>query len=798
VTARGRPPQLASALALPALAALACSTAAPPEQKNRCDMDNRCPDGQECIEGYCYESLLPPRAAIALDVRNDGFSDTPARVEILGEDAAVARILDRKPNRHRVSLANTGDVPGIRDRLEIYLQEITTSADAGTKSMLSAAIELQQASRIARAALRSSGLSFPVIDPQTNMPSTEPQVELPWPRYDPLNFNGSLPLYLQISPKDDVGENETFGRGIVYRQLVRANTEGAARHTFTVPTIRECHRELNSTLLFPDGSVTFPPDPDIDPASFSVLVSMRHAGRADDNDPLTPICDPTPVTGTPATCSPATVFPQTNDECVNNNQCPDPYRCYDAPSGQGKRCGCRFDRDCPHGQVCNVERQQCALDLTDRPAIKPVSVPIGNNVGYTAYTYTYCDEDPKSDKTMEFIVTAAPDDRFGLPRLAFKDIISFMPEQGGQQGTKMKPLCLPTWDFAQTLALTIAGDPVEVYRDPQDRAWVCCDTSCISPEDEDPVVTPGACPIKPTIGASSLFPLAETTKESWVKNSCMPLYGDVDGNVRVTYKSGQCMVDGTLCTIDLSPGPPGGGGMTYSLKIEPPVGSIFQSAIVDLTVTKDLTEKAIALPYRVLLRGKVTSDCESDTGGGTDCPIPAEVLAERVTKKEFVDDPATLTGPFFYTTRTLPGTDGEYVLALNPGVYLLTALPELSGGGSKIGPAAITVVDLRETSPALHEEGGLLVADAPDLALVPGSVYTIELDDFDPSSRVIPLDLTSWSGLAFETKQLDLNDPDTCAASSEGCQIRRLRPGNSPALLTQNQFINYVARAAGD
>ena len=160
------------ALAL-AAAAAACSTAAPPEQKNRCDVDTPCPEGQECIEGYCYESLLPPRAAIALDVRNDGFSDTPARVEILGEDTAVARILDRKPTRHRVSLTNTENNPGIRDRLEIFLQETTIdpAPDQPSKSSLAAGIELQQASRIGRAVLRVGGLSFPVLDPQTGATS---------------------------------------------------------------------------------------------------------------------------------------------------------------------------------------------------------------------------------------------------------------------------------------------------------------------------------------------------------------------------------------------------------------------------------------------------------------------------------------------------------------------------------------------------------------------------------------------------------------------------------------------------
>lgn len=787
---RRRAPGPARALALPALgAALACSTAAPPDASRKCAEDTPCERDQECIDGACYQSLLPPRAAIALDVRNDGFSATPARVEILGDDAAVARLLDRKPNRHRVGLTDSGDFPGIRDRLEITLEELRTDPPPGElpTAMLAADIELQQASRIGRAPLRSSGLAFPVLDPQTSQPAPEPQVVVPWPRYDPQDPGGDLPLYVQISPKAD--PDPTVGRGIIYRQLVRANVGGASRHNFAVPSVRECHRRLEGTLLFPDGPPATPPD--VDPATLAISVSMKHAGRADDGDTSTPICDPAPVTGTPATCSPATVLPQTNNQCESNLQCADPYRCYDTPNGQGKRCGCRLDRDCPQGQVCNVERQQCALDLTDRPAIQSLTVPLGNNVSFEAWTYTYCDEDPTADRRMEFVVTADPSEALGLPRLSYTGVVDFVYDNGNLPLTKLKRLCLPTWDLAQKIELALTGPPALLYRDAQDRPWVCCDTGCIQPDDEVPVA-PDICKVKGSIGATGAIPVTMLTNQTWAESlNCMSPAGVDQDVVRVTYKGGECPPEGTTCAIDLSPGPPDGGGLTYSLRIEPPVGSIFRSTIVELPVTKETTQKAIGLPYRVLLRGRVTADCAGDTDGAA-CSTAAEVLAERLTRNE---DPTTLIGPYLYTTRTFEG--GEYVLPVNPGVYLLTALPQISAG-SKIGPAAITVVDLRETSMAVRDEDGLLVADAPDLELVPGSVYTIELDDFDASSRVFPLDLTSWLGLAFEKKELNLNASDTCAAANEGCQIRRLRPGNSPALLTQNQFINYVARAAAD
>lgn len=798
------------ALVLAALAA-ACSTAAVEPPRRGCDDDSDCRTGEQCSDRFCYASELPPREALALDVRSE-FSSPQFRIELLGEDVAVARVLDRTPNRFYVSLPNKSDeLPGVRDRLVLSLSERRTLlSPKELMNMEKAVVEipgeirLLQQSRLGRGPLVAAGLRYPVVDPVTGESAFEPEVVQTWPRYDPSDARGELPLLAEVTARDDVADEndpmptKLYGRGIVYRQLVRKNVEGASTQVFVIPDLRECHRKVASELRFPDGA----PAP-LDPPA-KVSVSMRHAGRpapaADDPDPP-PHCDPTPQGGTPATCSSATLLSPADSmchdgaqciECDSDIQCPAPYGCYKPPNSATKRCGCQADAECPGGQVCNLERQQCALPLTDLPAIRPLDVGLLDFASVQSWVYTYCEDAPtQPQRTMEFIVTVTPEASLGLPRLNYRVVSDFFYDDGELPTTTMPAICLPSWQPAQPIALTIGGPPAEIYQDSRDRTWVCCETACIDPNDDSPTVVDGLCSIKANISTTGNFKVPDPN--TWIDAGCMPLHGaDADGVVRSTYNKGDCP-DDAGCSVNLSPGAAGGGGQTYELQIEPPVGSIFRSAKVPLTVQPTTTGLPIALGYRVLLRGKVTGPActASDTDGDGCGSDNAEVLAERVTRDE---DKSTLLGPYFYTARTL-SDDGEYVLPVNPGVYLLTALPEIGVSGSATGPAPIVLVDLRETSPLVRVENGILVADAPDLTLQPGVSYTIELDEFPSSTRVIPLDVTTWAGLTLDGAPLDLGAPATCAPS-EACLIRRLRPGNSPLLLTQDQFVTYVARAA--
>jgi len=755
----------------------ACSTARPKEQDRTCIDESDCLSGQICSNNICYDNDLPPFEAIGLDVRTEGLTATPFRVEILGKDKALAEIYDRLPNRYYVERAE------VRDRLRINLQEIQFSdleAGKSTTAEVAATIELQQGSRLDRAPFTVSGLNFPPAVDGTP-PADESWLVKSWPRYAPGDVDGDLPVYIKLTYQDDPPEAEPrWERGIVARQLMRKRLETASDHEFKIASVRECHRKVLGNIRFPEGPLTAEPELD-SPAT--VTVNMRHAGRADDGDPETPICDPAPAGETPATCSVETVVNPPYSAC-SSIFCPDPYGCYPAVDGSGDRCGCRYDFECPKGQVCNVERQECALDLTDRPAIKPVTALPVDDAPVASSVYIYCDDDPTADRTMEFIVSATPDPRLGLPRLNYRVVLTFLV--GDLMGsTPLGRVCLPTWERARTVSLPLVGESVKLRNAAGDKEWTCCDTACFD-ESTPPAST--ECEVKAEIGAVGNFAIADPA--TWEAAACMPLSGaDENGVVRVTYPNGTCPTDSDVCSIALSPGVAGGNGQMYNLRIEPPVGSLFRSTTLDLTVTADSTnETPIELERRVLLRGRVSrGDCPEGA-----CPT-AEVLAERVIRGE---DPNTLLGPYFYSAKTIPDTNGDYVIPVNPGLYLVSALPTVTTKNSDIGPAPIVVVDLREGSPGLVEENGVWVADIEDLVLSPGSVYTVELNDFDSSSRVVPLDVTTWAGLADPAGEpLDLNAPGTCQVS-EGCQIRRIRSGSSPVRLPQDQIIRFVARAA--
>lgn len=755
----------------------ACSTAAPKDEGRTCSEDVDCLATQICSNGLCYENYLPPNEPIALDVRNDNLSPSPFRVEIRGNDIALAKVADPPPIRYFLDRAD------VRDRLLINLVEWQYSdLEAGkrTDGVGVATLELQQASRLGRAPFVVTGLDFPPASWDMN-PEVVPPLIKSWPHYAPGAAGGDQPLYVKLAYKDDPeGVEPRWNRGIVARQLARKGLDASSDHAFEITTVRECHRKILGNIRFPEGPLS---PGGLDPAPM-VTVDMRHAGRVDDGDPSTPVCDPMPIGQTPATCAVETIVGQVYPTCSSSIYCPEPYGCYPAVDGGEDRCGCRLDSECPKGQVCNIEHQQCALDLTDRPAIQPVTAEPKDDAPVASAVYIYCDDEPTADRTMEFIVSTTPDARLGLPRLNYRVVLTFLV--GDLLGvTPLGRVCLPTWEAAHTISLPLTGDPGPLFR-VDDDVWTCCDTTCL--DSDTPPSKPPSCALKPDIGVVGDFAIANPA--TWEAAACMPLSGaDEEGRVRVTYPPAACPADSPACNVALSPGPPGGGGQDYVLRVEPPVGSMFRSTELDLTVTSDLEVADLRpLEWRFLLRGQVSQE---GCGDGV-CVPAAEIVAERIIRGE---DPDTLLGPFFYTGNPI-NTFGDYVIPVNPGVYLVTALPTASANSSDTGPAPIVVVDLREGSPALLAENGMWVADIDELKLTRGEVYNIELDDFDSSSRVVPLDLTTWEDLVDpDGEPLDLSAPGTCKAG-EGCQIRRLRAGGSPVRLPQDQILRFVARAA--
>jgi hypothetical protein len=358
------------------------------------------------------------------------------------------------------------------------------------------------------------------------------------------------------------------------------------------------------------------------------------------------------------------------------------------------------------------------------------------------------------------------------------------------------------------LAFALASPPQPLYTAPDGKQWTCCSPACLDSEDlgkedKDPPAPPETCPLGASVTASTLF---TPDPEPWKQFSCMDLdRPDLtvpEGSQRVVYgpfDTTSCVTDDP-CQIALSAGT---SGLEYALRIEPPVGSLVRSVTLPPQVIDTNTPGVVAPPlaYRVLLRGRVELAPLLDADGNEDltirCPVNAEVMAERLRVPG--EDTSTIVGPYFYSARTIPGSlvcepgssHASFVLPVNPGVYLVTALPQT---GSQGGPAKITVLDLREGSELVDSSGPMPIADLPDpIVMEPGTLVTIELDNFDRSSAATPLDLAGWMPIDGYP-ELDLNRPDTChGAIDRGCEIRRLRPkgGLSP---TQEQYVKYLTR----
>jgi hypothetical protein len=797
VTARAR--RLA-ALAL-GLVGAACSTLAEVTPPDGCTVDDDSDPGYVCGAGLCYESVLPARDLIGLDVFGTGLGST-FRVEILGDDAAVLRI-NRSPIRYSISLDNRTEAPGIRDQLRLTLVEARASADTNVEFNIPASMSLSQQSRLGREAVRSSVRRY--LTDETGQPLARDDVSVKWARYDRDPLGQDIPLLLQVTPDDGPDPITTVDvrRGPVYRQLVRAQLEeGAGEHAFEIRTRQECHRRINGTVLVGEAMVPGAP----------IDVEFRHAGR----DPeLGPICEEMPASGTEAVCSPQTITPGDLPECITVNDCPAPYGCHPVGDESAKRCGCTSDDQCPLGQVCELESKRCALDLSNLVATRGGTSTTPESPGtYEAWIYTYCDGALEDDREMDFIVTAtprSPDPDMGvppqLPTLRYRSAIDFPWGNGMRPPADAKALCMPDWAAPQLLTMaTLSSAPRELYRvDEAAKPWVCCSPAClVDAEKGEPPPAPTSCPLGAVVTAYTVF---TPDPAAWTLANCMALEQTPPlpaGSQRVTYgpfDRNSCGQLEASCEIPVSRGE---GSREYEIRLEPPVGSLVRSTILPPQTVTDGTEEIVAPPleYRVLLRGRVelpapsAGETDTDTDGEPlcdgICQIDAEVMAERLRLPG--EDAASVPGPYFYTGQTISGSLGKFVLAVNPGVYLLTALPKAGALG---GPAKIRVVDLRLESNLVDTSGPMPIADLSNQPIVldPGSLVTIELDGFDRNSTAIPLDMAGWKGQIDGYPDLDLNAPTTChGAADRGCQIRRLRPGQSGLSPTQEQFVKYLTR----
>ncbi|MBL9102778.1 MAG: hypothetical protein JNL82_17660 [Myxococcales bacterium] len=786
---------------------LACSTLRP-FSPITCEKDEDCPnEGEVCEDNECFPNTLPPPAQVGLDVA--GADVDGLRVEIVGTDASAERIIEQKPVRYRARLNNAnldGDsdgsndtpIPGVRDRLIVTAQESFLQGDELLTIDLAADLEFNQTSRLRREPVKAVR-NFLLDEDMTPIPN--PGVTLPWARYSvDSDLNGDFPLVLTVRAATTTTPNGQVVRAPVHRQLARKQLGVADTFTFDVPTRRECHRFVigNAVVIGSGGA----------PGGV-VAVDLRHSHSAP--EPGKSVCDAT--TKQQAVCAPDTVFPNELPSCTTSNDCPAPYGCYAV--GDAKKCGCDSDAECRTGQICELESHRCALDLQGLPATSSNVVTAPDSADFGAWVYTYCEDDLEADREMSFVARATPaipDDgdvdtpipASPYPTLSFDVTVDF-PASNADTVQLPGSLCFPPWQPPINVRAALTSAPKEVFVDAMDRPWVCCSTACLDQELSAPPPAPVSCPVTGELSARTRYTQAEADK---LAHNCLPLTAldktSPPGSQWVDVDStplGNCTdadSNPVVCEISLSPG---AGSLDYDLRLIPPVGSLVRSMTYTATVDAGTAElpPPPELAYRVLLRGQVAlqADPGSTDQCGTDgqvdpskCVVKAEVLAERIRLPS--EDPATVLPPYFYTTNTLAGA--EFVLPVNPGVYLLTAIPEIASPG---GPARISIVDLRLTSDLVEPRDDVPTVTLKDpLLLAPqGQFVIVELDGFDFATIATPFDLSSWLGLEFEGRALDLNDPGTCHGDpGRACSIRRLRPGNSGLALTQEQFVKFITR----
>jgi hypothetical protein len=463
----------------------------------------------------------------------------------------------------------------------------------------------------------------------------------------------------------------------------------------------------------------------------------------------------------------------------------------------GTAPNCGAPEDCPPGWACNIPLGRCGLDLTGTLAGSTASTEdlLG---GYPpAWIYTYCEEEvaPIDPIVRKFEVSVTPPDDSGLPTVFYTldqgfidpatEILRRVEVDDGEDGQ----LCLPDWQPPQPIAFSLEGTPVELI-ETELGAYVCCSTACL------PSTEPGVEPTPPpSVQSCSSFDKVRFETRwfnpdlaLWGVAKCIATTTDSDGsNGRFSREVTTC--DGG-CSVQLTPGAIDDLNRTYSVTVVQPDGSVFQSQRFSRPISAETTEfEPFQLLPRVLLRGAV-----SCAEGSQECVATnAVIFAERL--RVDTDEP-DLPEPFYFDTQV--DATGNFVLPLDPGVYVITAFPAVGQGG---GPSRFEIVDVRDGSDLIEMVGNVPEANlSGPLELEDGILVRVALSGFELSTDVRPLDIGSWKAQSdFPADVYDLNDPQTCysAVGSGGCLIRRLHPSDGTIPLLASGRFQFIARSRG-
>lgn len=710
-----------------------------------CLSDADCGAGTVCAieEQTCVPEELAPRRVLAFDIR-----EGETRVELHGCDPEVSTELGGAELRvaKRGTIVRDYDVRpmALRPVLDCETDPCIGECDADALTCLEpidATVKLGSSSRLALSPPSISGKSYLAV-PDPPLPEGEVPAALAftWPRYDASALEAHAAAVLDTAPT--VPMEETNSRSNFLRILAEDAPQASDAEIQAVSDDR-CQRGIYA------------------------------------NEPVVRTVSGTPVIG-------ATID-FTHAEPIA------------APSTvlEGTALSCNSDDECPAGWACHPDLDRCGLDLEGVPAGSTVTVEELGGGFSPARVYTYCeDEDTGEDPLLRsFDVRVTPPDASGLPATTYQLTQTFPDPPSPTADRRVVldgTLCLPDWQAPISVGFSVRGEPVELLENEQ-GTYACCDTVCL-PTDE-----PGVDPASPPVitNCHDFERVRFETKwvhenpEEWVMvHGCDILTeAAADGSAGRYSRDVIGCEDPDACSVALTPGDVEDSNRVYTYTITQPVGSVFRSHRANLEITPLTTDLGeLELLPRVLVRGSLA--CPLETSFDECLAAKGVFAAERlVVDTDEVDPP----GPFYFQARA--DAKGEFVLPLDPGVYVVTAYPAI---GSPGGPAPYEILDLREGAPGIEVVDGVPHAEfAAPIQLEEGTLVRALLRDFDVSAGVTPIDTGSW---VYQDNPLpyDLNDPATCYGSSQrGCVIRRLRPTDAQISLLITRRFQFTTRSTG-
>lgn len=779
-----------------------CSTLAEKAGTAECFEDTPCEDGFVCDLGLCKQINSAPLAYIGFDLQEfAGMPGADVTVEMTGCDREV----DQVPTEGLVTL--TRSVVTQTFALQVLGRPVPEGVEPEPEDLLPATFSLSQVSRLSRGG-QVSGAPFPPPD------SEEVSTQIRWPRYHPADalpqeLGGNGYVLWTIEP---TAETDEIPQALLYHVLTPPLAlSDAAPCTQDIdccaPGDDTCDGKTMLSVCVRDQGICRIP---FNPTAIYAGVLYEDACDRRIDGQVRRVNDELNQLG---------AVPGANVTIRYANALPVPGNTQESRLGLAPLYAvgtpCSSDSECISGsQFCNQDTQICEVALAGRTAWEgnsflddPKAKAIAGDL--KAQVYTYCDPTSTSPLLRRVSITATPPEEMGLPTVRYEGEVLFQPGTL-QTVDPTLTLCIPDWGDPVDVGLKVSGDPVVLLRG-DGTTYTCCSSECLPRTAQDVAAPPptaqaepGSCSGQAQGVSPGIVAVTDLVAgEAWdaatkTASACFPptragTDTDVAGRViGELHREASCGEDDNgvyACTLRALAGN-ATQPRSYRVRIETPTGSVLRSVITSMEVGTEPKQGApedglvpFVLGPRTIVRGRVLLP-ESRCGGNASCGSEgAKVLAERLRiGNETTDNTA---GPYFHEVLTHYDPDqaeGSYVLPLDPGVWVLTALPSPGQVG---GPAPYVVLDLRETDGSVPVQQDFVLREGTVVRLAVKTEQRTQL-------QLVPLDMGSWTadpplqypaGVALDSA-IDLSAPGECLTAPgdigpKGCRIRRLISGGS-------------------